>query len=105
MSVKQWYQYLLEKNVTMEVVDDEGRMMKKLSKVEERNPQNDWNKIFHLARLKGLTPEIKSFNFKLLHGILPCKERLSQLLPNVSATCCLCNDEQPESINHIFFPM
>ena len=103
MSVKQWYQYLLEKNVTMEVFDDEGRMMKKLSKVEERNPQNDWNKIFHLARLKGLTPEIKSFNFKLLHGILPCKERLSQLLPNVSATCCLCYDEQPESINHIFF--
>ena len=88
-SVKQWYQHILEREVTMVVVDDEGRMIKKLSKVEERQPENDWDRTFQLARLRGLTPAVKSFNFKLLHKILPCKERLSQLLPSNSPQCVL----------------
>ena len=33
MTVKDWYRHLLEKEVTMEVIDDEGRMVPKLSKV------------------------------------------------------------------------
>ena len=35
MTVREWYHYLLEKEVTMETVDDEGRMVAKLCKVEE----------------------------------------------------------------------
>ena len=103
MTVQQWYRYLLENNVTMEKVDDEGRMKAKLCKVEEREPGINWQLSFQLARLKGLSPQIKSFNFKLLHQILPCKERLSQILPSTSPSCSLCNAQQPESIIHAFF--
>ena len=78
-------------------------MTHKLSKIEEREPGNDWNRSFYVARLRGLSPAIKSFNFKLLHRILPCKERLSQLLPTTSPICTLCKDLQPESLNHAFF--
>ena len=67
MSVKQWYRHLLETNVTMEKVDDEGRMVAKLCKVEEREPNTDWQLSYHLGRLKGLSPQVKSFNFKMIH--------------------------------------
>ena len=103
MTVKQWYRHLLERDVTMEVIDEEGRMKHRLSKLEERDPDNDWNRSFYLARLRGLSPAIKSFNFKLLQRILPCKERLNQLLPTSSSTCPLCKDQQPESLKHAFF--
>ena len=103
MTVKEWYRHLLEKDVTMEIIDDEGRMIPKLCKVEEKEPQHDWQLGFHLARLKGLSPQVKSFNFKLLHQILPCKERLSRLLPTTSSNCTLCTTQQPESIQHAIF--
>ena len=73
MSQKQWYRHLLEKNVTMEVVDDEGRMVPRKSKVEERDTDLDWHLSSHISRMKGLTPEIKSFNFKLLNLSFPAK--------------------------------
>ena len=90
MSVKQWYSYILEIRVTMEKVDDEGRMKARLCKVEENDPNINWQHVFHLSRLKGLTPIVKSFNFKLIHKILPCKERLSQFLPANAPFCTLC---------------
>ena len=73
MSVNQWYRHLLETNVTMEKVDDEGRMVSKLCKVEEREPDTNWQLSYYLGRLKGLSPQIKSFNFKMIHQILPVK--------------------------------
>ena len=63
--------------MTMEKVDDEGRMVAKPCKVEEREPDSNWQSSYYLARLKGLSPLIKSFNFKMIHQILPCKERVS----------------------------
>ena len=39
----------------------------------------------------------------LLHRILPCKERLSQLLPTTSPICNLCQAQQPDSLLHAFF--
>ena len=42
MTVKQWYRHLVEKQVTMVTVDEEGRMLPRLCKVEEREPQHDW---------------------------------------------------------------
>ena len=103
MTVKEWYRHLLEKEVTMEIIDDEGRMVPNLCKVEEREPHHDWHLAFHLARLKGLSPQVKSFNFKLLHLLLPCKERLNHMLPATSPNCTLCTAQQPESVIHAFF--
>ena len=103
MSVKQWYRHLLEANVTMEKVDDEGRMKAKLCKVEEGEPNSDWQLSYHLGRMKGLSPKIKSFNFKMIHQLLPCKERIGQLLPASSPACILCRTQEPESILHAIF--
>ena len=103
MSQKQWYRHLLEKNVTMEIVDDEGRMVPRKSKAEERDPELDWQLSCHISRMKGLTPEIKSFNFKILNLILPCKARISQLLRNSSSLCSLCPDEVAETVTHALF--
>ena len=36
MTVYQWYKHRLETNITMEIVDDEDRIIPKLCKVEER---------------------------------------------------------------------
>ena len=68
MTLKDWYRYILESSVTMLAADEEGRMVPKLSKVEEREPQYDWGLSFHLSRLKGLSPQVKSFNFKRYIG-------------------------------------
>ena len=103
MTVREWYRYLLEKYVTMETVDDEGRMLPKLCKVEEREPQQDWMTTFDLARSKGLPPEVKSFNFKLLHVLLPCKERLNQMQPTTSSSCTACPAQLSESVLHALF--
>ena len=42
MSVKEWYKLLLEKNMTMREVDQEGRMELIPCKVEERQPAVFW---------------------------------------------------------------
>ena len=100
MSVKQWYVYILEMKITMEKIDNEGRMKAKLCKVEEKYPNPNWQHIFQLSRLKGMSPGTKSFNFKLIHEILPCKARLSQFLPASSPLCNLCRQQVPETLAH-----
>ena len=42
MTLNQWYNFLLEEEVTMEVVDDEGRQQPKKCRVELLTPSNDW---------------------------------------------------------------
>ena len=70
MTVGQWYQYLLEKGVTMDE-DDEGRREDKMYRVEELEPGVNWRRSFNVARHKGLSTVQKSFLFKLLHQLLP----------------------------------
>jgi hypothetical protein len=103
MNVKQWYNYLLEEEVTMEVVDNEGRQQARKCRVELLMPNNDWSKSFYLSRMRGLTTETRSFNFKLLHQLLPCNERLNRILPNNHPNCTLCTTNQIESPVHAFF--
>ena len=50
-------------------IHEDGRMEKKKCKVEEEDPASDWNLCHRLSRLKGLSPQVKSFNFELLHRI------------------------------------
>ena len=103
MNAKQWYNYLLEEEVTLEVVDTDGRQVPKKCRIEQLQPNNDWTKSYHFARLRGLSTQVKSFNFKLLHQLLPFKERLNALLPNTNPLCTLCNSQQNESSLHALF--
>ena len=61
-----------------------------------------WALGFSVDRLKGFSPEVKSFNFKLLHLILPCRERLNQGVPVTSPICALCTQQEQELILHFF---
>ena len=67
------------------------------------NPQNNWLNAFHFSRLKGLSTEARSFNFKLLNQLLPVNERLNQFFPNNWSECSLCHSLDAESPLHALF--
>ena len=102
MTIKEWYRYLLEKNVTRREVDHEGRTEIFPCKMEERNPEVFWSESYRISRLKGLSPDSKSFLFRVIHTLLPSKERLHHLTPHVSPLCW-CNSGADESYLHLFF--
>ena len=66
MTVKQWYDYLLELEVTMELDGADGRLAQKKSRVEMLYPKNSWADIYHLSKLKGLSTDSRTLNFKLI---------------------------------------
>ena len=96
MSVKEWYRLLLEKYVTMREVDDEGRRELIPCKIEEREPDRVWLDSYSLSRLPGLSPDNKSFLFKLLHTLLPSRQRLHHLTPAANHLCW-CREGVPET--------
>ena len=67
---------------------------------EMLSPDNDWQLSWKLCRLKGLNSEMISFNFKLLHRLLPVKDRLHKITPTTPATCTLCPSSSPETLEH-----
>ena len=103
MNLSQWYNYLVEEFVTMEVVDDEGRMQAKRCRVELLYPQNDWQESFNLARVRGLPTDTRSFCFKLLHQLLPFNARLHTFISTTNPLCQLCEQATPDTPEHGFF--
>ena len=101
MSVKEWYAFLLERNVTKREVDLENRQELIPCKVELVHPSVFWSESFRICRLHGLSPASKSFLFKLIHCLLPSKERLNHLNPTLSPLCW-CNSGEQESYQHLF---
>ena len=63
--------------MTMREVD-EGRHELILCKIEEREPDRGWMNSYRTPRLPGLSPDNKSFLFKLIHTLLPSRKRLQQ---------------------------
>ena len=103
MTIKMWYNYLLEETVTTRPVDDEGRREQVPCRVEERLPTAPWPEAYRLLRLKGISVQHKSFLYKLVHELLPSKERVSRILQNASPLCSLCQQGVTETYLHIFF--
>ena len=102
MSVKEWYQLLVEQNVTKREVDQEGRMEMIPCRVEEKYPEVCWAESYRISRLPGLSPDSKSFLFRLMHELLPSKERIHHLTP-ASSPLCWCNTGAVETYQHIFY--
>ena len=100
MSISQWTRILTENGLTME------RGLNQLEKhyipcrVENLFPQNDWELSWKRCRTKGLSSEMISFNFKVLHQLLPVKNRIHEISPSSSAACSLCTLSCPETIHH-----
>ena len=102
MTVKEWYKLLLERNVTMRELDQDGSRELIPCKIEERDPSISWNECYRIGRLKGLSPESKSFMFKLIHTLLPSKERVHHLT-KTSSPLCWCDSGNQETYVHLFF--
>ena len=98
MTEKQWYRYLVEDKVTM-METEQGRQMIPC-RVEVKNPDHDWETSWSRARLPGLGPRLSSFLFKILHDILPTKERVSRTNPTEQGTCRLCTTDEIEDLEH-----
>ena len=71
-------------------------------RVEEKFPEVCWAESYRISRLTGLSPEIKSFLFKLIHELLPSKERIHHL-SQTSSPLCWCNSGALETYQHLFF--
>ena len=84
----------------MEQVPNQDNMQYVPSRSELLSPQTDWQLSWRLCRLKSLNSEMISFNFKLLHQLLPVRHRLHQLTPATSPLCSLCTNTQHETIEH-----
>ena len=87
----------------MEETDEEGRRQLRKCRIEILYPYIVWQKSYQLCRLRGLSTEIRSFCFKLIHQILPFKDRTSQLMRNNNSQCQLCNQNITETPIHGLF--
>ena len=102
MTIKEWYRFLVEHNVTRREVDNEGRSEIIPCRVEVKYPEVFWSESFRICRLRGLSPAEKSFLFKMIHLLLPSKERVFHLT-NQGSSQCGCHPDVPETYEHLFF--
>ena len=65
-------------------------------------PDVPWGESYRLSRLHGLSPDMKSFLFKMIHTLLPSRERVHHLTP-ASSPLCWCGTGVPETYLHLFY--
>ena len=100
MSVKLWYKHLLEVQVTHTDPEDPSALVP--CRVERLYPSIDWGRSWLAVCVPGLTPEMRSFLWKMLHCILPTQDRLHRMnMPNASSPLCVqCTAGQVDDIEH-----
>ena len=103
MTEAQWYQLLLEENVTKEDDGEQGKSFRKC-RVELMNLENDWETTWRRMRLHGLGSELTSFLFKVIHQLLTTQDRLFRInqAKDNSAYCKAagCSGDQIEDLKH-----
>ena len=72
------------------------------TKLESLFPNFDFSNSYRLIRLFGLTPDQKSFLFKMIHNLLPTKERLYRLKKVPTPYCIFCPDLMVDDMEHFF---
>ena len=76
-----WYKFFLNQSVLkMEVLDgDIPSSIRIPCPTEEKQPDLDWDRIWFLARQKGLSNDARSFLFLLLNDLLLTRERKNKV--------------------------
>ena len=87
----------------MREIDGDGRRELVPCRIELNLPGVLWPESYRICRLKGLSFDQKSFLFKMLHELLPSRERVSHLIPTSNPICTLCQDNLQETYLHCFF--
>ena len=100
MSEKEWYTLLVEDNCTKEMVGMREEFIK--CRVERANPGTDWENTWRLARLPGLGPDNTSFLLRVIHQLLPTKERVARTRLNANSSCKAlgCQENVEEGLTH-----
>lgn len=99
MSCKDWYLFLLSQEI--QEVNPAGNLTLKPCRVELQQPQHNWSHSWSLSRLKGLSSSSMSFLWKLLHQLLPTKERQCRILRDVNnSICTTCDFGEVDNLEH-----
>ena len=99
MTCRDWYHFLMSSELEEPGPDGEMRLIP--SGVEMQMPQNDWTHSWALARTKGLSSSSLSFLWKLLHQLLPTRERQDRILRDVNNFICqICNTGEQDTLPH-----
>ena len=106
LTTKQWYSQLL-KDMVLCVPSTENLIPTLIPptlipiRPETISPSTDWLNVWPRIRLRGLTSESSSFLFKLVHLLLPTRERTVRLgVEGGSPTCKMCDMGVTEDIKH-----
>ena len=95
---------LLEDKVTMNPANEDSAASLIPISIETLNPDSDWSDIWNSTRLKGLGSELISFQFKMVHRLLPTRQRVARLgLDEGQAGLCLHCRGEVEDLTHCFF--
>ena len=70
------------------------------SRLEESHPGKDLTHSYRMCRLFGLSPDQKSFMFKMVQNLLPTRERLNRLGKVASPSCLFC-DSPEDTMEHL----
>ena len=97
MSLKEWYRLLLEEVIMVEVRNSSEYTP---CRVELLHHNTDWESVWRRSRLSGLSSEFSSFLYRILHDLLPTKERQHRISPSTSSVCSLCPSNSVESLVH-----
>ena len=100
VSVKEWYQLIMEQGITHSSEDEDSPPVLLESRFEENNQNADTTTSYRLSRLFGLEPELKSFLFKMIQSLLPTKERLHRIGKVLSSSCIFCPGQE-DTLEHL----
>ena len=85
MTVKQWYEYLVKRNITMEFINQE--FVFKPCRAERIQANVHWETVWANVRVSAISNSSKSFAWKLVHDLLPTEKRLSVTSRNTTGSC------------------
>ena len=104
MTCKDWTIFLTSEIIMESVDQGNGVLRERLipCRAEALAPNHNWEKTWSCARLKGLDSECITFLWRLIHQILPTRDRLFRLkMPNIDNSDCL-NCHVEENTFHVF---
>ena len=100
MKGKDWYIYLLDKYVLKSDID-ENNQQNIVCKAEAEKPNVNWETSWQLARLGGLGSPSITFLWRMLHNILPTKQRLNRVTRTVNSPLCTkCDMNVEDDLKH-----
>ena len=104
MTIKQWYTVLVEDKLLMSPATEDSPAVLLPIRPEIRSPQTDWSRVWQNARKRGLGTELSSFQFKVIHDLLPTQERISRIgaAGEPQDLCLHCRLDR-EDLVHCFF--